>query len=98
MYIVVIHPKLQLLLLYSNNTHLPTSVRLHNPFKNIMIKHTLNVLIYHRYSSKGNKSCSNRSLSTKCIDSRLENLLSEYAYEGNLLILLFLKKETIFHI
>lgn len=35
--------------------------------------------MYHRYSS----------LSTKCIDSRLENLLSEYAYEGNLLILLF---------
>lgn len=90
MYIIVIHPKLQLLFLYSNNTHLPTSVRLHNPFKNIMIKHTLNVLIYmyHRYSS----------LSTKCIDSRLENLLSEYAYEGNLLILLFFNKETIFHI
>lgn len=98
MFIIVIHPKLQLLFLYSNNTHLPTSVRLHNPFINIMIKHTLNVLIYHRYSSKGNISCSNRSLSTKCIDSRLENLLSEYAYEGNLLILLFFNKETIFHI
>lgn len=71
MYIIVIHPKLQLFFFYSNNTHLPTSVRLRNPFKNIMIKHTLNVLINHRYSSKGNLLCI-RSLSTKCIDSRLE--------------------------
>lgn len=63
-----------------------------------MIKYILNVFIYYCYFLKGNKLCLNRLFFIKCIDFCLENLLLEYVYEGNLLILLFFNKEIIFYI
>lgn len=54
-----------------------------------MIKYILNVFIYYCYFLKGDILCLNRLFFIKCIDFCLENLLLEYVYEGNLLILLF---------